>query len=124
MYGGEGGIRTPDSLATMSDFESGAFNRALPPLRCWKNLGPRSSKNSHDLSAHQQFTGPGAPRQYRLAFLRLAHLHPRSRLFHRFLCARASTASEPPPYRSNFRPELRLAVRRCPVSRYPFDVRK
>ena len=33
LYGGEGGIRTPDSLATMSDFESGAFNRALPPLR-------------------------------------------------------------------------------------------
>ena len=33
VYGGEGGIRTPDSLATMSDFESGAFNRALPPLR-------------------------------------------------------------------------------------------
>ena len=33
MSGGEGGIRTPDSLATMSDFESGAFNRALPPLR-------------------------------------------------------------------------------------------
>ena len=32
-YGGEGGIRTPDSLATMPDFESGAFNRALPPLR-------------------------------------------------------------------------------------------
>ena len=33
VIGGEGGIRTPDSLATMSDFESGAFNRALPPLR-------------------------------------------------------------------------------------------
>ena len=33
LSGGEGGIRTPDSLATMSDFESGAFNRALPPLR-------------------------------------------------------------------------------------------
>ncbi len=32
-YGGEGGIRTPDSLSTMPDFESGAFNRALPPLR-------------------------------------------------------------------------------------------
>ncbi len=31
--GGEGEIRTPDSLATMPDFESGAFNRALPPLR-------------------------------------------------------------------------------------------
>ncbi len=31
--GGEGGIRTPDRLAPMSDFESGAFNRALPPLR-------------------------------------------------------------------------------------------
>ena len=33
MYGGEGGIRTPDTLTGMSDFESGAFNRALPPLR-------------------------------------------------------------------------------------------
>ena len=33
LYGGEGGIRTPDSLSTMPDFESGAFNRALPPLR-------------------------------------------------------------------------------------------
>ena len=32
-YGGEGGIRTPDTLTGMSDFESGAFNRALPPLR-------------------------------------------------------------------------------------------
>jgi hypothetical protein len=32
-YGGEGGIRTPDRLTPMSDFESGAFNRALPPLR-------------------------------------------------------------------------------------------
>jgi hypothetical protein len=34
-YGGEGGIRTPDTLTGMSDFESGAFNRALPPLRVW-----------------------------------------------------------------------------------------
>jgi hypothetical protein len=32
VYGGEGEIRTPDSLSTMPDFESGAFNRALPPL--------------------------------------------------------------------------------------------
>jgi hypothetical protein len=31
--GGEGGIRTPDTRKGMSDFESGAFNRALPPLR-------------------------------------------------------------------------------------------
>ena len=38
-YGGEGGIRTPDSLTTMPDFESGAFNRALPPLRlCLQQL--------------------------------------------------------------------------------------
>ena len=35
--GGEGEIRTPDSLSTMPDFESGAFNRALPPLR-WGEL--------------------------------------------------------------------------------------
>jgi hypothetical protein len=33
MRGGEGGIRTPDTLSSMPDFESGAFNRALPPLR-------------------------------------------------------------------------------------------
>ena len=33
LCGGEGGIRTPDRLTPMSDFESGAFNRALPPLR-------------------------------------------------------------------------------------------
>ena len=38
MYGGEGEIRTPDSLTTMPDFESGAFNRALPPLRIVKLL--------------------------------------------------------------------------------------
>ncbi len=37
--GGEGGIRTPDRLTPMSDFESGAFNRALPPLRiCFNDL--------------------------------------------------------------------------------------
>ena len=33
VNGGEGGIRTPDTLTSMPDFESGAFNRALPPLR-------------------------------------------------------------------------------------------
>lgn len=38
LNGGEGGIRTPDSLTTMPDFESGAFNRALPPLRNPKDL--------------------------------------------------------------------------------------
>ena len=31
--GGEGGIRTPGTLTGTSDFESGALNRALPPLR-------------------------------------------------------------------------------------------
>ena len=35
IFGGEGGIRTPGTLASTSDFESGAFNRALPPLRIW-----------------------------------------------------------------------------------------
>ncbi len=33
VSGGEGGIRTPDTRKGMPDFESGAFNRALPPLR-------------------------------------------------------------------------------------------
>ena len=32
-YGGEGEIRTPDTRKGMADFESAAFNRALPPLR-------------------------------------------------------------------------------------------
>ena len=31
--GGEGGIRTPGTLAGTPDFESGAFDQALPPLR-------------------------------------------------------------------------------------------
>ncbi len=39
VYGGEGEIRTPDSLTTMPDFESGAFNRALPPLRVFTYPG-------------------------------------------------------------------------------------
>ena len=30
--GGQGGIRTPVTLAGQPDFESGAFNRALPPV--------------------------------------------------------------------------------------------
>ncbi len=33
LVGGEGGIRTPGTITGTSDFESGAFNRALPPLR-------------------------------------------------------------------------------------------
>ncbi len=33
VLGGERGIRTPDTVTRMSDFESGAFNRALPSLR-------------------------------------------------------------------------------------------
>ena len=37
LNGGEGGIRTPDTLTSMPDFESGAFNRALPPLRLLKS---------------------------------------------------------------------------------------
>ena len=38
ISGGEGGIRTPDTLASTSDFESGAFNQALPPLRTITHL--------------------------------------------------------------------------------------
>jgi hypothetical protein len=33
--GGEGGIRTPDTREGMPDFESGAIDRTLPPLRVW-----------------------------------------------------------------------------------------
>ena len=32
MFGGERGIRTPDTLAGTHDFESCAFNQALPSL--------------------------------------------------------------------------------------------
>ena len=33
VFGGERGIRTPDTLAGMHDFESCAFNQALPSLQ-------------------------------------------------------------------------------------------
>ena len=39
MAGGEGGIRTPDTRKGMPDFESGAFNRALPPLHIHFRIG-------------------------------------------------------------------------------------
>ena len=42
ISGGEGGIRTPGTLASTSDFESGAFNRALPPLRDITHLSSMS----------------------------------------------------------------------------------
>jgi hypothetical protein len=32
LYGGEGGIRTPDSLATMSDFETGVLSIVINHL--------------------------------------------------------------------------------------------
>jgi hypothetical protein len=38
LDGGEGGIRTPGTIAGTSDFESGALNRALPPLRAAPSL--------------------------------------------------------------------------------------
>ena len=48
LFGGEGGIRTPDRLAPMPHFECGAFNRSatsparrphrpIPPQRKWTN---------------------------------------------------------------------------------------
>jgi hypothetical protein len=37
-YGGEGGIRTPDTRKGMPDFESGAIDRTLPPLRILSRL--------------------------------------------------------------------------------------
>ena len=39
--GGEGGIRTPGTVARTTDFESAALNRARPPLRGkWPPRGP------------------------------------------------------------------------------------
>ena len=66
MYGGEGGIRTPDTLASMPDFESGAFNRALPPLRCIYNMLPdlRCTLEDHRLEKGVQRSS--APQQPRL----------------------------------------------------------
>ena len=39
VNGGEGGIRTPGTGKGTSDFESGAFNRALPPLHAVLTAG-------------------------------------------------------------------------------------
>src|SRR6185312_17483977 len=52
--GGEGGIRTPDTLASMPHFECGAFNRsATSPqgasgLKKPKSVGPLSSQADQD----------------------------------------------------------------------------
>jgi len=35
LYGGERGIRTPDTREGMPDFESGAIDRTLPSLRLY-----------------------------------------------------------------------------------------
>ncbi len=47
-FGGEGGIRTPGTIAGTSDFESGALNRALPPLRfyCFHHFNVRPAVSS------------------------------------------------------------------------------
>jgi hypothetical protein len=42
--GGEGGIRTPGTLTGTPDFESGAFNQALPPLRAQTRRFPSRRK--------------------------------------------------------------------------------
>ena len=74
VYGGEGGIRTPGSLSTTPDFESGAFNRTLPPLRVQKSKGhaipagyqailrllwPGGSHMGNSYPGHSKFTGKG-----------------------------------------------------------------
>jgi hypothetical protein len=51
--GGEGGIRTPDTRKGMPDFESGAFNRALPPLRAG-----RRRRNRHERDTRRQNSLP------------------------------------------------------------------
>ena len=54
--GGERGIRTPGTLAGTSDFESGAFNQALPSLQMFqvRNL----AKNSLRIAAHSPARTP------------------------------------------------------------------
>jgi hypothetical protein len=63
FYGGEGGIRTPDSLATMADFESAAFNRALPPLRLVSRSVQMASAATHPVALLYQSTMPQNARQ-------------------------------------------------------------
>jgi hypothetical protein len=53
VYGGERGIRTPGSLSTTPDFESGAFNRTLPSLRIVLTIY-RSSRFIHRKLIMQQ----------------------------------------------------------------------
>ena len=55
--GCEGGIRTPDSLATISDFESGAFNRALPPLRVFTSFAVKACRVPETLAVRLDATG-------------------------------------------------------------------
>ena len=59
--GGEGGIRTPDSLTTMPDFESGAFNRALPPLRRVSQPSTSCKRVPPDTGSHKWLLQRGMP---------------------------------------------------------------
>ena len=52
LRGGEGGIRPHDTLARIPDFESGAFNRALPPLRLHQTCYP-SNHNKTIIKKYQ-----------------------------------------------------------------------
>ena len=62
MDGGEGGIRTPDSLTTMPDFESGAFNRALPPLRGFvRAVRKRNHASNESRELRSRRSGAEAP---------------------------------------------------------------
>ena len=67
LDGGEGGIRTPGSLSTTPDFESGAFNRTLPPLR-------RCSTLADSLNATQSHRLDFASRKHGICFYRVSHL--------------------------------------------------
>jgi hypothetical protein len=75
LLGGEGGIRTPDSLTTMPDFESGAFNRALPPLRAFTIL----PEEGHSLLPSDADLAPGTATVRKVHFTCMTAFNPAQR---------------------------------------------
>jgi hypothetical protein len=55
QFGGEGGIRTPDTLARMPHFECGAIDHSATSPRGLENLGRSGSIAEVGLPANPQF---------------------------------------------------------------------
>jgi hypothetical protein len=95
LNGGEGGIRTPDSLATMADFESAAFNRALPPLQPQDPFYLTNKRSRND--APLERSSPKSSCGQHFQFTMRVNRAPRANTTRASLTPGAATSQPPPP---------------------------